>query len=68
MGGEGPLEAKEATVLDNIEGKINSVYHFRDHYFETHDLSDAVHKGKRLKEKAQVSILFSSGHYFLLCS
>ena len=51
-----PGAVKDATVLDKIEADIDRVYYFRDHYFETHDLDEAIHKGARLKEKAQVKL------------
>eukprot|EP00088_Acartia_fossae_P004156 TRINITY_DN1176_c0_g1_i7.p1 TRINITY_DN1176_c0_g1~~TRINITY_DN1176_c0_g1_i7.p1 ORF type:complete len:458 (+),score=88.30 TRINITY_DN1176_c0_g1_i7:46-1374(+) len=53
MGGEEPSEAKESKVLAILEEQIDGVYHFRDHYFDTHDISEAVHKAARLKERAQ---------------
>ena len=60
MGGEEPLEATidaEINVISKIEEKVNGVYHYRDHYFEDHDISEALHKGARLKERTQVTLL-----------
>jgi len=59
MGGEEPLEATvdaEIDVIGKIEEMINGVYHYRDHYFEKHDIGEALHKGARLKEKAQEAL------------
>ena len=59
MGGEEPLEATidaEINVISKIEEKVNGVYHYRDHYFEDHDISEALHKGARLKERTQVTL------------
>jgi len=51
MGGEEPSEVETGKVVDRLECMIDKVYHYRDHYFEDHDLDDAVHKASRLKAK-----------------
>ena len=47
MGGEEPSEVETGKVVDRLECMIDKVYHYRDHYFEDHDLDDAVHKASR---------------------
>ena len=38
------LEDEDGGVLDRLKEKVEGLYTFKDHYFENHDLAEAVNK------------------------
>jgi len=42
--------AELSPTLNNLKEKVDEMYHFRDHFFETHSLDEAESKPKQLKE------------------
>ena len=40
-----------SSVHDELKKKVEELYHFRDHYFENHDISEAADKPERIQEK-----------------
>jgi len=38
-------------LIDKLDKLVEEVYYFRDHYFETHEIEDAVHKNGRVRDK-----------------
>nr|XP_022911310.1 tetratricopeptide repeat protein 5-like [Onthophagus taurus] len=37
-------ENKSGDILKDLSDRVGALYHFRDHYFETHDLKESVNK------------------------
>ncbi|XP_040272710.1 tetratricopeptide repeat protein 5 isoform X1 [Bufo bufo] len=52
---EGGAET-EAEVRDRVQELVEKLFHFRDHYFETHSVEDAIRKQFDVKEEMKRTI------------
>ncbi|KAM9329852.1 tetratricopeptide repeat protein 5 [Gastrophryne carolinensis] len=55
MMAEGGAET-EAEVRDKLQELVDKLYHFRDHYFETHSVDDAIRKQSDVKQEMEQTL------------
>ncbi|XP_077154196.1 tetratricopeptide repeat protein 5 isoform X1 [Ranitomeya variabilis] len=53
---EGGVET-EAEVRGRVQELVDKLYHFRDHYFETHSVEDAIRKQYDVKKEMEQTIV-----------
>jgi len=50
------MDKDESELLTRLEELVESVYRFRDRYFEDHELEEAVHKLSKVREKQSQAV------------